>query len=183
MAKTNPLCGDFGGRLRDGRRCQRRAAWGRRDAKDGPCKDHGEDVDARVQSLKKAYLAELLKGTVSMRIAAQAADCDQATIWRWRQADPTFDAAVHDAQKGADHVRGQIVEDSLFSRLTKGTASAVEMIFYLINRVPHRWKHVQRVEHTGAEGKPIAHRLDLNKLSDAEIQRVKAAIIKARVPG
>ena len=39
----------------------------------------------------------------------------------------------------------------------KGEASPVEMIFFLCNRQPGRWKHVQRVEHTGAAGAPIAH--------------------------
>ena len=57
------------------------------------------------------------------------------------------------------------------------------MIFYLINRSPHRWKHVQRVEHTGAEGKPIRHSWDLSKLSDVELQRAKAILKKAEVIG
>jgi hypothetical protein len=105
--------------------------------------------------LKKAFVDELRKGTVSLQSAANSIGREPITIWRWRRADPGFDAEVLSAVEDSDSVRVGMVEDSYFARLVSGNVSAAEVIFYLANRAPERWKHVSRHEHTGKDGAPL----------------------------
>jgi hypothetical protein len=99
--------------------------------------------------LKKGLLEELSKGTVSLQAAARSIGRDPRTVYRWRAADPEFDAQVRAAAEESDKVRVALVEDSYFARLVSGKASAAEMIFFLTNRDPERWKHWN---HRKAEG-------------------------------
>ena len=153
--KKKTLCGHYGGKRLDGKPCTRQAGWGTR-KKTGRCKDHDESAEAKRQAHKKAFLESVESGTVSMAKAAQDVGVDQATIWKWRQADEEFDKAVATAKANSDRVRVEIVEDSLFKRIVDGDAAAAETIFFLTNRSPDRWKHRQTLEHTGPGGQPLS---------------------------
>lgn len=139
---------------RNGGKCKRKAGWGTK-ANNGRCRDHAVEADAKRQGLKKQFVAALEKGTNSMRAIARWLGYDQSTVWHWRQADAEFDKAVFKAQTTADGLRVTMVEDSLFKRLVSGKATGLELVFFLANRAPHRWRHVQRMEHTGVGGGPI----------------------------
>ena len=108
-----------------------------------------------MKTLKKGFVEAVSKGTNSLTDAAKAVSRELITIWRWRQADKTFDEAVREAQHTADSVRIGLVEDSLYERLVTGKASPAECIFFLCNRAPARWRHVQRLEHNGQSGGPL----------------------------
>ena len=138
-----------------GSKCQHRAGWGTGHAGSGHCKVHDSDADAALRDNKKRALDLVGEGTNSLVTTAEQIGVHVATIARWRIADPEFDDAMRATMAEQDATRVTIVEDQLFYRLTKGTASAAEMIFYLINRAGHRWRHVQRIEHTGREGTPL----------------------------
>lgn len=155
-------CGDFGGRKLDGSLCTRKAAWGIKEKTEGPCRDHTAAAEAKLAADKERFLEQLSKGTVSLTAAARDIGKDQATVWRWRQADPDFDADVKEALHERDQIRVELVEDSLFKRLVAGTAAAAEMVFFLANRAPHRWRHVQHIQLTGKDGAPFALRHEVH---------------------
>lgn len=112
------------------------------------CKEHGAQAAATLQENKKRFLDALKEGTVAVREAARRAGVDPATIWRWRQQDSEFHAAVDEATEDADRVRVSMVEDSLFARVVGGRASAAETIFFLVNRAPDRWRQRNEMDIT-----------------------------------
>lgn len=134
-------CGDFGGRTAADQPCPRRAGWGVKGRKTGPCRDHGPAADARLQASKAAFLEIYGTGLVSMRDAArEAAGVDPATIWRWRQEDAEFDQAVWTLQDAVDELRGMMVEDAAFTQIVAGQASASLVLAWLVNRRGTRWR-------------------------------------------
>ncbi len=151
-------CGQLGGRNADGTACPRPADWGvpKRDrrAKPGLCRDHRPDHAARVQRAKQAFLELLATGDVDVKVAAwRAARVDQATIWRWRQADPTFDEGVQLALAAYREIRCARLEDSAYNRAVRGQAAAGLEIFLLKNYSGGRLR--DRHEVTGADGGPL----------------------------
>lgn len=155
-----------------GKPCQREAGWGTDHKGTGPCRNHDKAADEKLIAQKKEILEYIGRGTFSLQAAARETGIGPATLYRWRDQDEEFDKAVIEAVRTEDSVRVRMVEDSLFAKLIKGDATAAEMIFYLCNRAPERWRHVQRHEHTGAEGKPIefSHKQQLFE----EIERMAA---------
>ena len=137
--------------------CKRAAGWGTDHRGAGECKDHNPEKSAILAPLKKRVLELVGQGTYSLKAVADDIGVHPSTVFRWRQDDDEFHQAMSKKTAASDNLRCQAVEDQLFYRLMKGEASPVEMIFFLCNRQPGRWKHVQRVEHTGAAGAPIAH--------------------------
>lgn len=129
--------------------------------------------------VKRARFLELYgSGQWTLAGAAQKAGTSASGIWRWRTADAEFDAQVKRTLKDLDGLRVQLVEDGLFGRILRGEASAAEVIFFLCNRAPDRWRSVQRLEHTGAGGGPIRH-ADLSKLSPAELEKLEGLLRKS----
>lgn len=112
-----------------------------------------------LESLKKTFLDRIQEGTHSLSSAAADIKKSPSTVWRWRVADSEFDKAVVAAYQTADSGRAMLVEDTLFRRLIEGKASPVEMIFYLKNRAPDRWRDVQRRELTA--------RVEVDDVTDA----------------
>lgn len=152
--KTKRTCGDYGGRLDDGSPCTHVAGWGNF-ALEGRCKYHTAQRDEKVEEAKVRFLDALAGGTISLAAASKSIGWAVSTVWRWRQLDQDFDQKVRQAIKSADAMRVSLVEDSLFDRIVKGEAKASETIFYLVNRGRGRWKHLSRIEHTGAGGTPL----------------------------
>lgn len=147
MAKKKTTCGDFGGKKRDGKPCQRKAGWGT-GKHVGPCKDHGETAHEKEKALKIAFLEAIEDPYKDKGQAAIAVGSSVPTIWRLRQEDPEFDKAVCQIHLDADRKRVEAVEDSLFCRIVAGNASAAETLFYLMNRAPDRWQDKRNVQHS-----------------------------------
>lgn len=134
---------------------------------------------AMLESLKKTFLDRIQEGTHSLSSAAAVIQKSPSTVWRWRVADSEFDKAVVAAYQTADSVRATLVEDTLFRRLVEGKASPVEMIFYLKNRAPDRWRDVNRTEVTGANGGPLAHK-DVTDARDELTSRIARIAVRSQ---
>ncbi len=92
-----------------------------------PMKLKGE---ARRQAAKTPFLTALRSRTVSMAQATARAGINPSTVWRWRQQDPVFDAAVVDARGLRDDIQSAMAEDALFARCLRPQASPAETIFF-----------------------------------------------------
>jgi hypothetical protein len=103
----------------------------------------------------KAEMCERVKEPVVMAAGATLASIAQAcgvsiaTVETWMQRHPEFLGAVKEAR--------DIVDDSAESSMIKAVraGNVTAQIFWLCNRRPDRWKHVQRIEHTGEDGGAI----------------------------
>lgn len=80
---------------------------------------------------------------------AQACEVSIPTVQAWMERHEQFLAAVKDARAVVD----DSVESSMMKSIRAGNVTA--QIFWLCNRRPDRWRHVQRVEHTGEGGGAI----------------------------
>lgn len=145
-SSTDKTCGDYGGIGRGGAPCGRKAGWGTTHPGKGPCKSHSDEAAEKRNALKKAVLDELEDPAKNLRAVVREIGISEATLWRWRDADSEFDVAVTEALAVRDEMRVKLVEESLFARCVTNAASAAERIFFLVNRAPHRWRSVNRVE-------------------------------------
>jgi len=92
---------------------------------------------------KKRAALQALEGGLTLEEAANAAKTTRTSIFRWRQADPEYAAAVAEAMdKGAE-----LAEDALIQCATRlvlqNPGYQTSMIFLLKNRRPDRWRDVQ----------------------------------------
>ena len=76
-------------------------------------------------------------------------------VWWWRKNDEAFDMAITEALSHADDVRVQMAEDHLYARIMNDKMGSVELIFFLKNRAPARWKDRVEREITGKDGKAL----------------------------
>ena len=102
---------------------------------------------------KALFLENYEEGIHSMQAAALAAGTTRTTIWRWRRTDPEFDRAVTALTSIVDVQRTLQVEEMLYKRITDGEASTGEIVFWLCNRAPKRWKDVREVNHNHSVAK------------------------------
>ena len=163
QAEATPrlTCGDAGGVEQDGTRCEKTAGYGTLHVGTGRCMHHDEEANERKQAVKAAYLAEYAKQPITARKAAKNVGVDPVTIWRMRNDDPEFDAAVIALRPFVFHSRLEAVEDAHFVRCASDRVAASEVKFFLTNHSRHRTdggiKYVDtyRTEQTGAGGAPI----------------------------
>lgn len=100
---------------------------------------------------------------------AKACGVEPSTVRLWAERHEGFSAAIKEAKAAVDDA----VEGSFFGKALGGDTTAG--IFWLCNRRPESWRHVNRVEVTGAEGGPVAvevvdARARLAALLDAEAE-------------
>ncbi len=128
---------------------------------------------AKSPAIKKAAIAAVLKSLSNgetLEKACKAANIDRGTLRNWRKADMDLDAQVDSARMTAIDV----IEDALFTSAQYGNITA--QIFFLCNRSPDRWRHVNRTEITGADGQPVAFSFaDLVQRVDGENGQTQAA--------
>lgn len=154
-------CGDFGGRMQSGEACIKAAGYGTLHVGDGRCMHHDDEAEERKKAVKAAYLVEYAKQPVTARKAAKNAGSDPVTIWRLRNEDPEFDAAVVNLKPFVFHSRLEAVEDAHFVRCASDKVAASEVKFYLTNHSRHRTdggiKYIDtyRTEQSGPNGAPI----------------------------
>lgn len=92
----------------------------------------------------------LLRQGQSMIATAKAIGIDPCTLYEWMKKDPDFEAQV-DAIRDSRHI---MVEETLYGRILSGKCSPAEIIFYLKNRAPKRWKdkQIHKVEDSSLSG-------------------------------
>ena len=121
---------------------------------------------------KRQTILESLEAGCSVLAACEGADLSTTSYYRWLRKSEEFLEAVTEVQKS----RARVVEDSLFQYATTGGKSAVTAcIFWLCNRAPERWQHVQTVKH---EGRPNSITVVFN---DKEAPRALAERLRAEV--
>ena len=117
---------------------------------------------------------------------------DRVTIHRWRKANPEICNAVKEGRVLADEkVEVSLYEsacgyshkeDKIFCQeghvtvvptIKRYAPDTVAAMFWLCNRQKDKWRHVNRVEHTGADGLPIEvkNHLDLKEWTPEELKR------------
>ncbi len=88
---------------------------------------------------KQAVLSSIGFGC-TVTEACRKANIGRTTFYNWLRDDDAFrDAVMHSEQLAI-----AAVEDALWAKAITGHPTA--MIFYLCNRVPERWKNVNRIE-------------------------------------
>jgi len=95
----------------------------------------------KTQKRVSSILADL-RGGHSLLSCCKAANIDPHTFYNWMEQDPKLKAEVN-AVRDSRHL---LVEETVYGRIISGKASPAEIIFYLKNRAPERWKDKQRVE-------------------------------------
>lgn len=133
---SKELCGY---ELENGEKCTRPAGWGTDEDK-GYCKDHTKSKKKTIKKRKENFLETYKNNVITLEKAANQIGLDQSTVWKYRQKDDEFDKKVEQAKEQQNKKRVDKVEDSMFKRIVKGDATASEVIFYLKNRDPKRWK-------------------------------------------
>jgi hypothetical protein len=96
---------------------------------------------------KKAAFLDALRERYSIYHAAKTVGVGRRTIYRWRDADPDFEAAMEDAKGDAVDA----LESSLYERAIK--SDTVAAIFLLKGALPDKYR--ERREISGPSGGPL----------------------------
>jgi hypothetical protein len=94
----------------------------------------------KLDAEKREQLLDLLANGHSITSACRSAHINRTSYYNALKQFPEFAEAVQKVK----HVLTEIVEDSLYSSAVQGNTTAI--IFWLCNRVPERWKHVNKVD-------------------------------------
>jgi transcriptional regulator with XRE-family HTH domain len=115
-----------------------------------------------------------------------------STLYAWEKAHTEFSEAIKEGKVGPDdEVEAALLTSAKGAALKKRTynlngshtdefypPSDTACIFWLCNRRPERWRHVNRVEVSGPNGGPIQHE-DLTDTPTAELLAEAEAICRA----
>ena len=97
-------------------------------------------------------VARSVPGGATWPAIAQECGVSVATCKTWADKHPDFLAAVKAAKAAVDDSVELAMLEAARGRKKIDTTAA---LFWLCNRRPDRWRHVQRVEHTGEGGGAI----------------------------
>ena len=98
--------------------------------------------DDRREATIAAVLASLEKGS-TISAACGAAGIAPWTLCKWRHADEELEASVQDRLLS----QIDVVEGALYKNCLKDQPASI--IFFLCNRAPGRWQHVNKIEMSG----------------------------------
>lgn len=155
MAKRKKNCGSEGGRTTRGAKCTKERGWGTDHLGKGRCRNHDEAKNQRIKELKSRAIELIKDGTRTLEEVAMEIGYKPWQVWWWRKGDEQFDMAITEALSHADDVRVQMAEDHLYTRIMNDKMGSVELIFFLKNRAPSRWKDRVEREITGKDGKAL----------------------------
>jgi hypothetical protein len=173
----NKTCGDYGGVTHTGKLCTRPTGWGNDDPTDPCCHAHGR-VAMLELGTKKAQALQLIGEANKIREVADKLGVHVRTIYEWREADPEFREEFNRLQKGRDRGRAAEVEDHVFDRILGDKASPAEIIFFLKNRDPDRWRDVWEPKDNGKGGTPKS----LAPVDTAKARLTAASVAAAIAP-
>lgn len=109
---------------------------------------------------------------------------NQQTIENWRNSRPMLEGYFLKVIDSVDERRTDAVEDTLFDRIIKSVASPAEIIFYLANRRPNRWKRQDNGMHFDQSQHYHFTRMSDEQLLN-EIRKTESDLfgkIKGRIP-
>lgn len=126
--------------------------------------DDAIDVSSEQWTGKRLAYLESLADNLSHAAAARAIGISHVTAWRWRSADPSFDAACTRYQQ----IALDMLEASGFQRAMHG--DGLLTMFYL-----KRWRNEYRDNHTITIDASVTHQLQI-----PDDQRSSALILAAQ---
>jgi len=103
-------------------------------------------IKKRIARQKELFLKQFKKNTGNVSISCVAIGIDRGTYYNWRKTDKEF-ARKADEAIFSIHEK---VEDQLLKNIFAGKESS--LFFYLCNRMPERWKSIQKIEQRFASG-------------------------------
>ena len=116
------------------------------------------------------FLLSLGRGA-SIESAAAAVGVNKSTIYETKKEDTEFAAAVDQARLTAV----KVIEGALWRKARSGNTTA--QIFYLCNRRPEDWKHVNRIELTGKDGGPIRYDDAIRRIDERRAELLGGASV------
>lgn len=141
----NQTCGHYGGVQQfTGKPCKHPAGFKNAEDESGRCAYHTQAALEQMAAKKATLLTLLDEGGVdlSLRTAAIEAGIKWGTLVAWRQRDGDFNEQVQAHVVAYDRHRAGDVEDKTYGRIMADKASPAEIIFFLKNRDPERWRDV-----------------------------------------
>jgi hypothetical protein len=141
---------------------------------------------------QERFLASYRK-TGNIAASAQTARCNRKTVYRWRQ-DEAFAEAMDEAaddyvdtlEKEADRRGVEGVDEPVFykgHRVAKVRKYSDTLLMFRLNGLrPEKYKRIERHEHTGKDGEPIATKTEVNlkDLSDDELRAYRELVAAAQ---
>jgi hypothetical protein len=94
---------------------------------------------------KIKIVLDCMKAGNDHQTALKKARLSRTAWWNWEQKDPRLEKLRRAAYDHCDLVRATTAENRLFQRIEEDRATPVEMIFFLTNRLPERWKDKRAV--------------------------------------
>lgn len=125
----------------------------------------------KIQQTKKALLEALEKSLGVVTQACKAVGVDRSTFYKYLKEDLEFASAV----KELEDVALDFAESQLYKQIQGGNTTAT--IFYLKTKGKRRG-YVERQEITGADGDPLQHEINLDKLSLDELKELDKTLTK-----
>ncbi len=101
---------------------------------------------ARSQAL---FLQAFINNACNISMAARKVNITRQTYYDWRNTYPSFLAVADEIFEA----QIDLAESALKTNISLGREASI--FFFLCNRRPDRWAHIQKLEHTGPKGEPI----------------------------
>lgn len=140
-------CGDHGGLGRKSGPCKRAAGWATGHPGSGRCHDH-DQVAIEDREARKSRFLELLGDAAKTWVgAADEAGIARRTLYEWIADDRAFGERARAARDAQRPKRIDLWEDSAFTRILGGKASAALEIFWVVNNADDRYRDLRHIDH------------------------------------
>ena len=137
--------------------------------------------------ISDAICDALIEGESLRQICKKSGMPDRRTVLRWLDAHPDFAAKYARARESqGDLMDDLILEAAAGANKDNAAAVRVKVDAYkwrAAKLAPKKYGDRQTLEHTGANGGPIRHEIDLSALSDEELNQLEAIRGKLAQPG
>ncbi len=96
--------------------------------------------------IKRGILKLLKTEPVTLEDAAKRVGTSRQNIWLLAGRDKKFGKALDAVKETQDKIRRSALNDSMLKRILDGTAAPGVEIFYLCNKFPDEFRHVQHIK-------------------------------------
>ena len=113
---------------------------GEQPAQAGPA---SQPEQPKPESPQEAFLRHYEAKACNISQACKASGIGRTTFYGWKKDFPVFAEQCDEIEKSLI----DYTESKLLKNIKDGKETSI--FFFLCNRAPERWKHIQRIEHTG----------------------------------
>jgi len=107
------------------------------------------DKKYRLAQKKQVFLEAFENNMCHVSKSCRSASISRQCYYDWRGQDKEFNSNCDDVEFGLI----DLAENQLLTNIKKGKEAS--LFFYLCNKLPNKWRNIQRIEHTGKEGAAI----------------------------